>query len=165
MTPDEWLARVTVGEVLLVLGIVGAVIAGVRKVWPILVGISHLVDDIRGESPRPGVPGRPGLMERLATVEHDARLAAHNTKPNGGGSSHDEIMRELKAIRQEQALHANALSEHIELSTSDRAELRDLVESNHEAITEVHEAVAESVADRKALHQRINRLNVPENTD
>lgn len=39
------------------------------KVWPVARKISHFIDDVAGEPARPGFDARPGLMERLATVE------------------------------------------------------------------------------------------------
>lgn len=64
-------------------GVVGFV---VHKVWPVFRKVVHIVDDITGEEARPGVPARPGLMERISTIEHEVR-------PNGGGSIKDAVNR------------------------------------------------------------------------
>lgn len=46
----------------------------------------NFMDDWFGEEERPGVPKRAGVMERLATLDHEL-------KPNGGGSMKDAINR------------------------------------------------------------------------
>lgn len=52
----------------------GTTITGVATAWkvaPILRRLSHLVDDLMGEPARPGVAARPGVVERLSTLEDD----------------------------------------------------------------------------------------------
>jgi HAMP domain-containing protein len=50
--------------------------------------------DWNGEPARPGVPGRAGIMERVAAIEGEL-------KPNGGGSLRDSVNRlEREQIRQ-----------------------------------------------------------------
>lgn len=39
------------------------------KVWPVARKLNHFVDDVAGEKARPGVPARPGLMERMCNLE------------------------------------------------------------------------------------------------
>lgn len=55
----------------------GGVIAFLWKAIPFLRRVGHIVDDIQGEAPRPGLPlGRPSMMDRLANVEdHTAKNA------------------------------------------------------------------------------------------
>lgn len=157
--------QITVGDLAIWIGVLAAAIGFVKKVWPAIRALGHLADDVRGEPERPGVPARPGLMERIAAVEKDAALAAHNTRPNGGQSSHDRIMAQLTTISTQQTLQAESLAEHIRLSTEDRAELRELVEANGEAIEKVNEAITESRQDRKHLHSRIDKISPTHNQD
>lgn len=46
----------------------------------------HFMEDWFGEEERPGVPKREGVMERLATLDHEL-------KPNNGGSIKDAVDR------------------------------------------------------------------------
>lgn len=55
------------------IGVVG------RKLWRIFRRIDHFMDDWFGEPARPGVAARPGVMERLCSVERQLT-------PNGGNS-------------------------------------------------------------------------------
>lgn len=43
----------------------------VVKVWAPVRKFMHLVDDLVGEPERAGVPARPGLMERVQSIEHE----------------------------------------------------------------------------------------------
>lgn len=61
----------------------------VRRMAPGIRRIVHLVDDLTGEPERPGVPARPGVMERLQQL--DDRTA--ELKPNGGSSIKDQVNR------------------------------------------------------------------------
>lgn len=64
--------------------IVAAVAMVVVKIWPLLRKLGHFLDDVAGEPARPGVEARPGLMERLARIEHEVF-------PNSGGSLRDRV--------------------------------------------------------------------------
>lgn len=64
----------------LVFGLIAAAAAAGGVVWAFmrrsgrgLRGLVHLIDDLRGEEDRPGVPGRPGLMERMGSLEDEYR--------------------------------------------------------------------------------------------
>ncbi|MFJ5890259.1 hypothetical protein [Streptomyces californicus] len=46
--------------------------------------VDHFMDDWMGEDERPGVPARPGVIERLSRVEHELY-------PNSGGSLRDAV--------------------------------------------------------------------------
>lgn len=97
-----WLADLPVGSVLAVLALIGGVWAAIAKAWPRARRLGHLIDDLAGEPPRPGVPARPGVMvrleqleRRLATVEtHSAQLVT-----NGGAHLADAIHRIEKNSR------------------------------------------------------------------
>lgn len=70
----DWLADMTVADVLGVALLLGVLYTLVRKLHPVSRRLVHLIDDLAGENARPGVPARPGLMERVAGNE--AALAA-----------------------------------------------------------------------------------------
>jgi hypothetical protein len=84
--PEPWAAIVAVAGVLVALGGIGAAI---RWLVVQLRKIGHLADDLLGEPARPGHAARPGLMDRVKTLED--RTA--ELKPNGGGSIKDQITR------------------------------------------------------------------------
>jgi hypothetical protein len=74
------------------IGAAVVIIAGalaIKKMAPGIRRVVHLVDDLTGEPERPGVPGRPGVMERLHQL--DARTA--ELSPNGGESIKDRVTR------------------------------------------------------------------------
>src|SRR5690606_12371332 len=64
---------------------------------------TRLMDDLLGEPARPGVEARPGVLERLATIEErlstvaalERRIAAieRELHPNGGTSFRDAVDR------------------------------------------------------------------------
>jgi hypothetical protein len=73
--------------------VAGAIFLIAKFVVPALKRISkwmntweNFMDDWFGEEGRPGVKKRAGVMERLATLDHEL-------KPNGGGSIKDAVNR------------------------------------------------------------------------
>lgn len=64
-------------------------VRSVRKAWPHFRRFGHFLDDWTGEEERPGVPARPGVMDRLGQLES----ATRELKPNGGGSLKDAVNR------------------------------------------------------------------------
>lgn len=73
----------------------GALIVGFRRTFRRLM---DLMDDWSGEAERPGVPGRPGVMERLRVIEDRIESIEYHGQPNHGGSSYDAMMRAIKSI-------------------------------------------------------------------
>jgi len=98
---------VTAGAVAAWVGAAVAVLTLAGIVWPtgarIARRIDEVVDDWHGESARPGVPARPGVMERLERIEGaTARIEPlaggvaaieHELHPNGGDSLRDAVNR------------------------------------------------------------------------
>lgn len=72
--------------------IVTAVYLGGRWMLRTLRKLGDFLEDWSGEPPRPGVPGRPGVMDRLARIE--AQL-----KPNGGSTLRDAVSRIEESVR------------------------------------------------------------------
>ena len=64
--------------------IVAAVAMMAVKLWPLFRKLGHFLDDVAGEPARPGVEARPGLMERLARIEHEVFQ-------NSGSSLRDRV--------------------------------------------------------------------------
>ncbi|MCF3960595.1 hypothetical protein [Streptomyces fuscigenes] len=77
----------------------------VAVAWRVLRGTARLgrrvdefIDDWRGEPSRPGVPARPGVMERMVGlesrmggVEDELGRIKHELYPNSGGSLRDAV--------------------------------------------------------------------------
>lgn len=95
--PPELLA-LTVAQLvkwLVAIGLFVSVMVWIKKyVWPIIRKTLQFLEDWNGESERPGVPARKGLMERLASIEYEFQ-------PNSGASFSDKLTK----IVTEQATH------------------------------------------------------------
>lgn len=68
------------------------------KIFPSLRKIMHFIDDVAGEPARPGVDARPGLMERVTSIElkqdeqADAlEVVRHEVTTNHGSSLKDSV--------------------------------------------------------------------------
>jgi hypothetical protein len=90
-------------------GGIAALVTGVTVIWVGLrkAGVNivrfvrrtvHLVDDLIGEPERPGVEGRPGVMERLAGIEDRLGAVEHEVQHNNGGSLKDAVRRTENAV-------------------------------------------------------------------
>lgn len=109
------LDRLTVADVLLILGVAAGAVAAVRRLWPWVRRFVAFVNALVGESAADVLPGqhrRPGVLDRLASVEEavvviaghaeraaDAAVAAQaaaedaarQLHPNGGSSARDRL--------------------------------------------------------------------------
>lgn len=72
-----------IGAVLTALAAIGVVLRGGFK---FVQRVTHFLDDVLGEDDRPGVPGTPGLVQRIANIEHELH-------PNSGLSLRDAVDR------------------------------------------------------------------------
>lgn len=97
MTPQDFTFLVTTASV--VITVLGAWFAIQKFVAPFFKRIrkwmttwEHFMEDWFGEDERPGVPARAGVMERLATLDHEL-------KPNNGGSIKDAVNRIEKDVK------------------------------------------------------------------
>lgn len=108
MTPQVISEWIQVAPWLVAIVAVGLVIIWVAlKLAPALKRITDMADDFLGEKSRPGVPARPGVMERLAAQERAQDDAAreqraiastlevvrHEMFPNSGASLRDAVNR------------------------------------------------------------------------
>lgn len=60
----------------------------------------HMVDDWFGEEARPGVPARPGVMERLQTMDDSIVQIQHEVNFNSGKSIKDAVHRTDENVAQ-----------------------------------------------------------------
>ena len=79
-------------------GAISALAAVGTIAWRGLRGVLHLgrrvndfMDDWAGEEERPGVPARPGVMERVSAIEARLQRVEHELYPNSGGSLRDAV--------------------------------------------------------------------------
>jgi hypothetical protein len=107
-----FLAGITLADVLTWGGVVGAIFAAFKWVIPFARKVSHFIDDVAGEPARAGVPARPGLMERFATVE----------------TKQDEQAKALEVVRHE-------------VTTNHGSSLKDAVKVLGESVEELHGSV------------------------
>ncbi|WP_018559286.1 MULTISPECIES: hypothetical protein [unclassified Streptomyces] len=70
--------------------------------WAVLLGrkVNFFIDDFYGEAARPGVPARPGLLERVSGVEETLAGVVHELHPNDGGSLRDAVDQANRRLRQ-----------------------------------------------------------------
>lgn len=109
----QWSSDVSIAQLATTLAFVGALWASLRKVLPVLRRVGHVIDDLAGEAERPGVAHRPGIIERVASV--DARLdnvaarlevVEHATRQllrNGGDHLADSVHRIEQTQRENSA--------------------------------------------------------------
>jgi hypothetical protein len=76
------------------LGILSALFIAARRLAGGIRRVSHFFDDWFGEEDRPGVKGRAGVMDRIASIEHELR-------PNSGQSLRDRVDLIEKHVRPE----------------------------------------------------------------
>jgi hypothetical protein len=98
-----------------------------RKVWRFLRRTIHFLDDWNGEASHDGVPGHPGVMARLKSVEELATRILEETTPNGGGNLRDVVRRtaqDVADIKAEQVA-VRARLELFEARRAAREEKRD----------------------------------------
>lgn len=88
----DWLEAISLAQVVVLLAAVGSIGAGLRKVIPSVRKASRLVDQVLG------APGRPGIMDRLESVEQrlvkiedSSGAAAVQLHKNGGSSVKDQV--------------------------------------------------------------------------
>lgn len=130
MTEHLWI------NVLIVVGIVGTAAEVVRRfvVLPIVrawVKVERLVDAWAGEPERDGLPGRPGIVDRIIAIEAQV-------KHNGGASMKDAIDRieEASTIAASRATETKAaLDAHIEQSN-------EIVERGERSEREIRDTIA-----------------------
>lgn len=89
---QEFLEAITLGEVGVIVVIVGTIYGILRKIVPTIRKGARLIDDVMG------APGHPGVMDRLAAVETKVNQVADTTAatvvqvhPNGGSSMRDQV--------------------------------------------------------------------------
>lgn len=79
-------------------GAISVLTAVVTVAWRVIRAMAHLgrrveefMDDWSGEGARPGVPARPGVMERVAGIEERLSRVEHELYPNSGESLRDAV--------------------------------------------------------------------------
>lgn len=98
MTSEEFMLLTSIASIVITL--LGAWFAIQKFITPFFKRIrkwmttwEHFMEDWFGEEARPGVEKRAGVMERLATLDHEL-------KPNGGGSIKDAVNRIEKKVKE-----------------------------------------------------------------
>lgn len=80
---------------------------GAAAIWKIMRNTRQMAEDWRGEPARPGVAARPGVMERLLSLDtgqselrseqviirEQLEVVHHEVRPNGGASIKDQLTR------------------------------------------------------------------------
>lgn len=79
------------GAVSIIAGVGTVLWRGVRGAVRLARRVNHFMDDWTGEEERPGVPARPGVMERVSGIEARLHRVEHELYPNSGGSLRDAV--------------------------------------------------------------------------
>lgn len=100
----SWFTTLSVGQIITFVGGLTVILGVIVKIWktirPVWRGVVQFLEDWRGEPGRPeaGVPERPGVMKRLATIEAEGAATAakvdkidHEVHPNSGSSLRDQV--------------------------------------------------------------------------
>lgn len=128
---DLWVAILWV---LFIVAIFTAVSVFLWKAFPIVKKFIVFVNDVAGEDARPGFPARPGLFDRIHSIETTQNAVAdkvdrvhHELFPNSGKSLRDQTnrieqkvsadYREITKLKVAVNTVEKQLSEHLELST------------------------------------------------
>ena len=90
MTVDP--VTLAAGAATLAAGVAGVVYIA-RPIVRAVRGLLDFLGDWKGEPARAGVPARPGVMERLDSLEQDLKAVKTQVHPNGGTSMRDVINR------------------------------------------------------------------------
>lgn len=115
LTEPQSIIAVTVSLIV----IISSFITIVVKLWPVVRKTNAVLNDLSGEKARPGVPARPGVMERLQQVEKHAYQASFHSRPNNGTSSHDKLMGKLEHLETQ----LNGTQKSLEHCKADRKDL------------------------------------------
>jgi hypothetical protein len=78
----------------------------VLPLWRLTVKTGHFLDSWNGEPARDGLPGRPGVVERITSIEYQLH-------PNNGGSMKDAVNR-IESKVDEQATAAAEVKRALE---------------------------------------------------
>lgn len=122
-----WVEQLTVGEVIGLVAGTALMVTVLAKTWRLFGRVKDLLDDLAGEPERPGVPARPALMQRVATIERGLADVHHQTHPNSGSSIKDTVNRTESKVNE----LSGQLHEHVTHSTADREALWKAYRDTH----------------------------------
>lgn len=86
-------AAVWAAAVVAVTAVLGGAWRVLRRGRRVARRLDQFIDDWQGTPDRPGVEGRPGVMERLSMIEQRVGIVMHEVRPNGGASLRDAVHR------------------------------------------------------------------------
>lgn len=150
-------------------------VKGVAPAFRWASSMKDTLDDLYGEAERPGVPARPGMMERLAETDlavaeikaaipgltsalqeiqvRDAeraeaiRIIQYHVQPNHGNSAYDAMGRKVDDVAAK--LDAIPRVEQAQLVLADSADKLG------KRLDRVHEQIGGLIADKRAAHEEI----------
>lgn len=134
MTAQQFWESVSVWELFVIVGIVGATVGAAvaffRWVLPLARKVSYFIDDMLGSEARPGVPARSGIMERLQDMGEKVDVVHHEMFANSGASLRDQTNRiELAQVQLRSALDGHIASTSTKIEESQRRLDDHIVES------------------------------------
>lgn len=122
-----------IAQALLWIAAVGALVTLVVKLWKPVKAFSDFLDDVKGEPGRPGVPARPGLMERVSSIESSLSEVRHEVLPNTGTSLNDSVRRTEGAV--------GVLTQSVKTLQDDMTEAHRKLDNDKSRIDELDELV------------------------
>ena len=172
MPPELWQVIAVAGSALT--GWV-AWVKGVAPAFRWASSMKDTLDDLYGEAERPGVPARPGIMQRQASTDLDVaeikaaipgltsalqeiqvrdaeraeaiRIIQYHVQPNHGESAYDAMGEKVDAVAAQ--LAAIPRMEQAQVA------LADSTDKLGERLDKVHERIGGLIAEKRAAHDEI----------
>jgi hypothetical protein len=138
-TDHNLITDLTIGQLLGIIATLIVIVTLIRTINPIMKRLNNLLDDWFGEPPRPGVPERKGVMQRMEDQDEVLGHLRRRIEPlvdETAEGNHQEVLRKLSEI------HESSNANNSRLRTVERLLHRHLRESRS-WVQQVDKAAAE----------------------
>lgn len=157
----EWFTTDAILFFIAVLSAIAGVIAWFRKtIAPTLKELRYITEDWKGVPDRPGVVGRPGVMQSIEDIRKIASEALYHSKPNGGNSAYDHLSKKVDDRLDEVREDVASIQSDTSVLISTLADHTNALADNMNTITDLDKRMMASEKDRKGIHRAITLLRV-----